>query len=606
MLKGKLNAIKKEKGFIPSKRNHATGFTLIESLVVIGIFMIFAGGIYFTYSNLLEIIVDAKIKAAAIQLVEEEIELVRNLKYEDVGIIGGYPVGKLRAEKTILYGQLLFTLKSFVKSIDDPFDGTLGGNPNDTAPGDYKLVTFEISCSQCFGARPLRFTTIAAPKNLETTTGNGALFIDVFDASGVGIQGANVTIVNTDADPDITINDTTDINGKLQLVDIPPGVNAYQITATKSGYTTARTYPLDDPENPNPIQADSTIAASTITEIGFEIDRVSALTMRTKNAFCVPEPNVGLYLEGGNLIGRDPDVIKYSETVNTGESGSYTKSDLEWDTYKIIGIDAESDISGWDLFIPITIDPNTVKIITLLTEAKASQALLVNVVNEVNEVETMVPGASVELVKTGFSETLEAGVRSFKTTNWPDGAWSDKVNVDASGGTELLLDSIGGVYQSPGYLISETVNFGTSESELKTLSWNPTSQPPETGSGSMKLQIATNDDNLTWNFVGPDGTANSYYETPTGTVINTLHNNNRYLRYKVYLETSDATVTPTFENITIMFASGCIPEGQVFFKGLNSGTYTLTVQKSGFETHVSQISIDQNWQNVKITLTPLP
>ena len=122
----------------------------------------------------------------------------------------------------------------------------------------------------------------------------------------------------------------------------------------------------------------------------------------------------------------------------------------------------------------------------------------------------------------------------------------------------------------------------------------------------MKLQIATNDDNLTWNFVGPDGTANSYYETPTGTVINTLHNNNRYLRYKVYLETSDATVTPTFENITIMFASGCIPEGQVFFKGLNSGTYTLTVQKSGFETHVSQISIDQNWQNVKITLTPLP
>src|SRR3989338_3680141 len=131
MLKGKLNAIKKEKGFIPSKRNHATGFTLIESLVVIGIFMIFAGGIYFTYSNLLEIIVDAKIKAAAIQLVEEEIELVRNLKYEDVGIIGGYPVGKLRAEKTILYGQLLFTLKSFVKRIDDPFDGTLGGNPNE-------------------------------------------------------------------------------------------------------------------------------------------------------------------------------------------------------------------------------------------------------------------------------------------------------------------------------------------------------------------------------------------------------------------------------------------------------------------------------------------
>ena len=125
-------------------------------------------------------------------LLAEKLELVRNLPYEDVGVTGGIPSGVLPYSTTTIRNGQTFTLITTVRNIDDPFDGTLGGSPNDTAPADYKLVEISAICQNCSQQTPVILSTIVAPKQLEGASQNGALFIQVFDSNGYPVVGADL------------------------------------------------------------------------------------------------------------------------------------------------------------------------------------------------------------------------------------------------------------------------------------------------------------------------------------------------------------------------------------------------------------------------------
>src|SRR3989344_2234165 len=189
----------------------AAGFTLIEVIISIGLFLIITYAVYLAYSNVLDVIVKNQWRAAAVSILENQIETIRNMPYQDVGIEGGYPPGKLKAEKDVSFGGINFILKAFVRNVDDPFDGTLGGTPNDTAPADYRLVELEIICIDCrdFGTISITMTTTVALQGLETTSKNGSLFINVFDADGKSISDVDVLVKNNALTPTITISDTT-------------------------------------------------------------------------------------------------------------------------------------------------------------------------------------------------------------------------------------------------------------------------------------------------------------------------------------------------------------------------------------------------------------
>jgi len=99
--------------------------------------------------------------------------------------------------------------------------------------------------------------------------------------------------------------------------------------------------------------------------------------------------------------------------------------------------------------------------------------------------------------------------------------------------------------------ISKTFDTGISTTTLSWMgiSWNPTTQPSGT---ELKFQIATNNDNNTWNYLGPDGTNSSYYTTATGQAINSIHNGNRYIRVKVYLNSNNLS-TPSLQDVTVIY-----------------------------------------------------
>jgi hypothetical protein len=118
--------------------------------------------------------------------------------------------------------------------------------------------------------------------------------------------------------------------------------------------------------------------------------------------------------------------------------------------------------------------------------------------------------------------------------NDPGRYFTDDGNVDSNSvPTGLRLRKVSGNYIISGVLESSTFDTaGTTD--FTTVSWEPLSQDPAT---AVRYQIASNNDNLTWNFKGPDGTVDTYYTVPGSALVG--HDNNRYVRYKIFLSTTD-------------------------------------------------------------------
>lgn len=95
----------------------------------------------------------------------------------------------------------------------------------------------------------------------------------------------------------------------------------------------------------------------------------------------------------------------------------------------------------------------------------------------------------------------------------------------------------------------------TSGVALNTIMWQG-SQPSGT---NVKFQIASSNSTSTWNYIGPDGSATTYY-TPVGpgypAQINLQHHNNkRYFQYKMFLYSNTAqTATPRVDDVIINYS----------------------------------------------------
>ncbi len=577
---------------------------MMEVLVAIGLFIIIVIPIYLAYSNILIALNKDQARQSAITLIQNQFEIARNMPYSNIGISSGYPSGALLANRNISYQNNNFNLITTVRNIDDPYDGVAGGSPNDTAPADYKLVEITANCISCQTFTPLTMTTTIAPISLETTTNNGSLFINVFDADGIAVPQANVHVYNGSTSPVIIIDDVTNNDGVLQLVDIPTSTSAYEISVSKSGYSSEQTYLMAAPSNPNPTKPHATVASQQVTQISFSIDETSSLILNTTDEFCKAIPSISFDISGAKLIGASPDILKFSDSTETDALGQKTFGALEWDTYSFNMTSAQYDFSGISQSLPLIVNPGTNYQMNWRLSPKNPSALLIKVVNGAG---AAINDAKITLSKTGFSQTFYTKRRDFKETSWSGSSYSSQsgnIDTETSPGSFTLQQTLGVYPTSTEWLISKTIDFGVSDTIFYNLSWNPDSQPGQTGPESLKIQIASNNDNSTWNFIGPDGTADSYYTSST-IQINSSHNNNRYLRYKVYMKTDDENFTPRIDDLTINFYSGCTISGQAFINGLANDTYNLTIEKTSYQTFTdSSLIISGSWQEYKATLLP--
>ncbi len=585
---------------------------LVELIVTVAVFTVISVAMYSAYVSIFGTVFLSNAKLDATDLVNEQLEVVRNLPYSDVGILGGIPAGVLPHTQTLIRGKSTFNLTITVRNTDDPFDGTLGGTPNDLSPADFKTVEVEVECPSCKNFKPVVVTTRVAPKNLETASTNGALFVRVFDANGNPVPDANVHIVNSQVLPNIVIDDVTNVNGMLQVVDAPPGINAYDITITKTGYTTDGTY-ASTMSNPNPVKPHATVALQQVTQVSFVIDRVSNLNVSSVTQTCLPVGGVDFNLKGARLLGTTPDVLKYNNNKVTSGSGVLAINNLEWDSYTLTVTDTAYDLVGINPISPINLLPNSNQDMQLVLIPHNPRTILVNV----KDSSTGLPlsGVTAQISKSGFqSETKITGEGFLSQTDWsggPDQATSTDVakffssdgNIETviSAG-DLLLKQISGEYVSSGNLVSSSFDTG-GVSNFKKILWAPTDQPPQSGTPNARFQIATNNDGWTWNYAGPDGTDTTYYTTSNQN-ISSINNGNRFFRYKVFLDSVSTTTSPNISDVSFTFNSECTPPGQVYFDGLPSGTYNINFSKSGYVTQDVSTNINSAWQTIEVLMLP--
>ncbi|HSE29246.1 MAG TPA: prepilin-type N-terminal cleavage/methylation domain-containing protein [Candidatus Saccharimonadales bacterium] len=103
----------------------------------------------------------------------------------------------------------------------------------------------------------------------------------------------------------------------------------------------------------------------------------------------------------------------------------------------------------------------------------------------------------------------------------------------------------GGGYQSAGTFESASFDAGS------TVAFNniifTINEPAST---DVRFQVATNTNNSTWNFVGPDGTSGTYYSANSPILFGT---SGRYIRYKATL-TGPGSSTPTISDVSINYS----------------------------------------------------
>lgn len=603
----------KIKKFLGHRHHSQTqrGFTLVEVLVGAILFSVIAVSGYNAFRGVLTVVSASRTNIIAMDLANERFEVIRNMPYAKVGIPGGIPNGVVNHVETFVRSGMSFVATTTIRNVDDPFDGTLGGSPNDTSPADYRLVEIEIDCVTCASFNPIFVNTHVAPKNLETSSTNGALFVRVFDANGQPVSDADVHIVNSQATSTITIDDTTNTNGMLQIVDAPPGVNAYQITVSKSGYTTDRTYTPGAVGNPNPTKPHATVVVQQVTQISFVIDRVSSLRIVSQTKFCTAIPSVDFTLSGTKLIGT-PNVLKYSQNLATDGSGLKNLSNMEWDTYPVTFTDVTYDLVGMNPIFPLSIAPNSTAEVKFIVAPRDRSTLLVVVKDAAAQLP--ISDANVELSEGTYDETLITNRGFFRQTDWSGGG-GQSTSTDAtkymaasnittsSPAGEVKLSGASGTYDPAGELTSSTFDTG-SGSNFHQLLWLPADQPVGAGPESVRMQIATNNDASTWNFLGPDGTSASYY-TSANSNINSVHDGDQFIRYKMYLSSANGTSTPNISDVSFTFSSECTPPGQVAFMGVPAETYTLSVSHDDYQTYTAPVTIPNNsWQQVEVLLVP--
>lgn len=602
--------------FLDAKYNG--GLTLMETVIGVGLFASIAMGLFATYVKITAVVRLSQEKIVAVALANEQLEIMRNLPYSKIGTVAGIPSGIISPVQTLTRGGMTFVATTTIRNVDLPFDGTAAGTPNDLSPADNKFIEIEITCTSCASYRPVIIATTVGPKDLESASTNGSLFVRVFDSGGQPIKDADVHIVNIASSPTLNITDVTATSGVLQLIDAPPGSNSYQVTASKAGYSTEMT--RGAPTTTNPAIPHANVVAGTVTQLTLFIDLLATLNFSSVSPSCGVVPNVGVALTGEKLITEDatsPVIPKYNNWFSTGGAGSKTFTDIEWDNYTLTASSATHDLAGIVPLSPLVIAPGLTQNVQLVMVPKSGKSLLVTVKEAVSGLPITGADVTLTLQPSGTPVVRTTGRGFLKQTDWSGGSGQsefidpteykdDDINVEtAAFPGEVRLRDVLGLYTSSGVLESSIFDTGAI-SNFYQFTFLPTAQPIDTGVAPVLFQLSTGVSTTSMGtYRGPDGTASTYYSA-TSTDISAVHNGDRYLQYKMYLTTASTTYTPSVSDVQFTFTSACIPPGQVIFQGLANGTYDLTVSKAGYTDYTGTVTVNAGtlWQEVQAPLAP--
>jgi type II secretory pathway pseudopilin PulG len=257
------------------------GYLLIEVLVSLFIISILVVGVYGLIILYLQISNDNKMHVIAIELANQKMEQIRNMPYDNIGVISGIPSGTIPQEEAV-EREGNFTVNNYVVFYDDPADGQAGSTTLDTIPTDYKIATVKVSWLSKFGIKNVTVFSKIIPRTVETDQGYGLLKITVRDSYAQPVPTASIRVVNNAVSPAVNVVNLTNAQGLLYLP-ATSSVENFEITVTKTDQEPATYWGHDQTYAPaigkTPLHL--SVSKGNMTEEEFQIDKLATLHLRT-------------------------------------------------------------------------------------------------------------------------------------------------------------------------------------------------------------------------------------------------------------------------------------------------------------------------------------
>ncbi len=249
------------------------GLTLIETLIGVFLTLVVFLGILGGYELALKTILQSRNRVIAAGIASGEIERLRNLSYESVGIVGGFPEGILQQETVKTANGIQYTVALSIDYVVDEQDGL--ALPQDECPNDYKKTEVKVSWSKPYQGE-VSMGTDVAPENLaqECAESGGILGVSVFDAFGIMVPSPLIEI--KDPTTETLVRSASPDSGFYYFF-LPVG--QYQVLVSKENYNSERTYSIEEvatPANPHPL-----VLEDEFTSVSFPIDHLASLDVQT-------------------------------------------------------------------------------------------------------------------------------------------------------------------------------------------------------------------------------------------------------------------------------------------------------------------------------------
>ena len=246
------------------------GFSLIEVLVSIMVLAIVAGGLAAGLTATSAALGRSKADATADKVGSSEIEVVRRMSYDDVGTVGGNPVGTLVADRNVTRDGATFRVQDKVVYVDNPAPG------GSQTRVDYKSVQVIVTPAAA-GSKSVTQTTLVAPPTYASIAGKSAITVSTTDKiTGAAIAGSAITVTGG---PSPTVTDVTDATGNAVIAGLTPNSSTgqvYTVGISNPGYVV--TNPASDLQQNLTAAETFPVAALLVKPVRLEVSLFQGVT----------------------------------------------------------------------------------------------------------------------------------------------------------------------------------------------------------------------------------------------------------------------------------------------------------------------------------------
>lgn len=295
-------AVKIIRRLLVRKPSQEAGFSLIEVIIAMMVFMIIATAVAYTMTSALKVTKESRSRVEAANLASQEIDLDRST---------ANVFNLLDTTRSVSVNGQSFTIKRTTQWVSDPnvaqSCGTGGGGSL-----RYKRINVSVTWAGMTNtAAAVRSDTLLEPGVHLNDPTKGTILVSVADQSGAGIAGVSVS-----AAPSLIPNGAvapptpavTDSQGCTYLLSVEPG--NYDITVSKSPY-------LDGDQDTTPTQTRPVVAGSSASTI-FTIDQQATINLAYAPNYTATAP----------MIATNANVSFVASTETTVSIGPVTSMNL--------------------------------------------------------------------------------------------------------------------------------------------------------------------------------------------------------------------------------------------------------------------------------------